>query len=197
MKLEFLETIKAFNGKIENLSYHQKRYESVLAAYGYSNYKMLGDYLEAPKKGLYRCRLCYTVDEITEVFYYPYHKRTIQRLKSMDADNLVYDKKYVNREAINALFAKRGECDDILLMQNGLITDTSIANVAFFDGSRWLTPKKPLLAGTTRQRLLDDGFLIEADIALAEVKKFQKMALMNAMIDFDIIADKNIEEVIC
>jgi len=29
------------------------------------------------------------------------------------------------------------------------------------------------------------------------LKRFHKIALMNAMIDFDIIADKKIEELIC
>ena len=197
VKIEFLETIKALDGRIENLSYHQKRYESVLASYGVADYKDLGAYLSPPPKGLYRCRVVYTLDKIVEVTYHSYVKRSIKHLKAITANELEYAKKYVDREALNALYAKRGSCDDILIIQNALITDTSIANVAFFDGAEWFTPKQPLLAGTTRQRLLDSGFLKLADIGINELSSFKAMALMNAMIDFDIITDKNIREIIC
>jgi len=196
VKIEFLETIKALDGRIENLAYHQKRYESVLASYGVVDYKDLGAFLSPPPKGLYRCRVVYTLDKIVEVTYHPYVKRSIKHLKAITANELDYAKKYVDRKPLNALYAKRGSCDDILIIQNALITDTSIANVAFFDGVDWFTPKQPLLAGTTRQRLLDSGFLQEADIALQSLDQFEKMALMNAMIDFDIIPRK-IEEIIC
>ena len=60
---------------------------------------------------------------------------------------------------------KKGDCDDILIIRNGLITDMSYANVAFFDGTQWLTPRIPLLAGTCRERLLETGPIREADIA--------------------------------
>jgi 4-amino-4-deoxychorismate lyase len=118
-------------------------------------------------------------------------------LKLIEHNSLEYSKKYVNREPLERLYAQREECDDILIVQNGYIKDTTIANVAFFDGRDWLTPSEPLLNGTTRERLLQEGFLKTEDIRVDALKRFQKMALMNAMIDFDIIADKKIEELIC
>jgi 4-amino-4-deoxychorismate lyase len=51
----------------------------------------------------------------------------------------------------------------------------------------WLTPKTPLLNGTTRQRLLDDGKIVEAEIKVHELRRFTKVALLNAMIGFDIL----------
>jgi len=80
---------------------------------------------------------------------------------------------------------KKGSTDEILIVQNTLITDTSIANIAFFDGERWLTPKEPLLIGTTRARLLDEQKIFEQDINVADLHKFTAFALMNAMIGFD------------
>ena len=74
---------------------------------------------------------------------------------------------------------------------------TSIANIAFFDGVDWISPKKPLLKGTTRARLLKERKLILKDIRKDDLKAFTKAALMNAMIDFDIIAEDKIEELIC
>jgi len=69
------------------------------------------------------------------------------------------------------------------------VTDTSIANIAFYDNGMWKTPKNPLLKGTTRARLIDEGKLIEADIRVNELRNFSKVALLNAMIDFDVLQE--------
>ena len=82
----------------------------------------------------------------------------------------------------------REEGDDILIIKDLLVTDTSIANIAFeTSGGEWITPKNPLLKGTTRARLLDEGKLKEADIRVHELRSFTKVALLNAMIDFDVL----------
>jgi 4-amino-4-deoxychorismate lyase len=77
------------------------------------------------------------------------------------------------------------------------VTDTSIANVAFYKDGLWFTPKKPLLEGTTRARLLNAGKIIEKDIGVKELKNYSKVALMNAMIDFDIITKYNLKDMTC
>jgi len=198
VKYKFLETIKILDGRIYHLPYHQLRVDNVFRAYKRDNTQQLKELLEnVPSQGLFRCRVVYDVDGDFQYEYIPYKKRLINRLKIVYNNDLVYDKKYNDRKEIEDLLKQKGECDDILIVQNGLCTDTSIANVAFYDGKRWLTPKKPLLEGTTRARLLQEGFLHEADIELSSVKSFQKMALMNAMIDFDIIAQDNLEDIMC
>lgn len=198
MKSEFLETIKIIDAKPMHLSYHQKRYESVLKYFAIDKYKKLEEFINPPKKGLYRCRLIYTPQDAQkiDVEYIKYEKRDIKTLKLIYDDTIEYSFKSTNRVELNKLFEKREEADDILIVKDGLITDTSIANIAFFDGV-WKTPKKPLLKGTTRQRLLDDGKLVEVDIKPKDLKNFSKVALLNAMIDFDIIADENKKDVFC
>ncbi len=42
-----------------------------------------------------------------------------------------------------------------LCVKNGLVTDCTIGNLVFFDGTGWVTPDQPLLKGTKRQALLD------------------------------------------
>ncbi|MFK5938771.1 MAG: aminotransferase class IV family protein [Sulfurimonas sp.] len=196
MNNTFLETIKVVDGEIFNLSFHQKRYDSVLNSLGISTYKNLHLFLNPPKDGTYRCRLLYTKDKI-EVSYHSYTKRSIKTLKLIYDDTIVYDKKYADRTKLDALFAQREEADDILIIKNNLITDTSIANIAFYDGDKWLTPKQPLLKGTTRARLLQLGKIIELDIEVQDLKNYKKIALLNAMIDFDIIATENIKATFC
>jgi 4-amino-4-deoxychorismate lyase len=93
----------------------------------------------------------------------------------------------LNRDAINQLFAEKGTADDVLFVKNGLITDTSIANVAFFDGLQWVTPSIALLEGTTRARLLQSGKLHLMDITPAMLPRFKRMALCNAIFGFCVL----------
>ncbi|MFA5234705.1 MAG: aminotransferase class IV family protein [Sulfurimonas sp.] len=193
MNKTFFETIRAVDGKIFNISFHQERYESVLKHFGIDEAQNLEKFLNPPKIGTYRCRLTYNLSSlphIIEVTYHEYKKRDISSLKLVYDDEIEYALKSTCRDGLDALYARRGECDDVLIVKNSLITDTTIANIAFFDSKRWVTPCMPLLKGTTRERLLRDGKIFEADIAVKDLKNFSKIALMNAMIDFDIITQK-------
>ena len=189
---EYLETIKALDGKLYHLEYHQKRLESAVG----KNLYDLKSLLSPPKDGLFRCRVVYDMQSV-RVSYIPYEKRDIQTLKLVVDDTISYEKKFAQRDSLERLFAKRESADDVLIVKNGLLSDTTIANIALYDGKRWLTPKSPLLEGTTRRRYLDRGKIFEADIAAEDIKSYKKVALMNAMIDFDIIAEENIGELIC
>jgi 4-amino-4-deoxychorismate lyase len=198
MHREFLETIRLNDGELFYLSYHQKRVENVFQAFSLECCVSLRNYLkELPKKGLYRVRVVYTLNGDVEVSYIPYKKRDIEKIKLLEDNTLEYKHKYAKRDAIDTLFAKRGECDEILITQNGYIRDTSIANVAFFDGTTWWTPKTPLLKGTTRERLLQKSLLKEKEIHKDEIFGYKGFALMNAMIDFDIITQVNLKDIMC
>ena len=196
MSKKYLETIKAIDGVIFNLSYHQQRLDSVLSTLVNARVYNLSDILNPPKRGLYRCRIVYDAESI-EIAYVFYSKCQVKSLKLVFSDDIAYSQKYANRDHINKLFLLKGQCDDILIVKSGLITDTSIANIAFFDGHKWLTPKRPLLKGTMREKYIQEQKIFEKDIFVEDLKNFSKVALMNAMIDFDIIAEENIEEMIC
>lgn len=187
MNKPFLETIKIVDGKIFNLEYHQKRYESVLETFGTKKIQDLKGFIKPPEWGLYRCRLVYDENDI-EVTFHEYKKRDISTLKLIFENEIEYVHKSTSREDIDVLYEQRGEGDDILIIKELSVTDTSIANIAFQTSTgEWITPKNPLLKGTTRARLLDEGRLIEADIRVHELRSFSKVALLNAMIDFDIL----------
>jgi len=85
------------------------------------------------------------------------------------------------------------DCDEIIIEQNGYLTDTTIANIAFYDGERWITPAKPLLKGTMRAKLLDEGLLHEKEIKKEDLKNYSQVALINAMIGFKILNHVNIQ----
>ena len=188
MMSNFLETIRAVDGEVLNIEYHQKRYESVLKSLGCDKFENLLECLEPPKYGVYKCRVVYNPDTVT-VSYEEYKKRDISLFKLVFDNEIEYAQKSLSRENINSLYDKRDGCDEILIIKNLLVSDTSIANIAFYDGclGMWVTPKTPLLKGTTRARLLDEGKLVEAEIKAHELRKFTKVALLNAMVGFDIL----------
>ncbi len=180
------------DGKIFHMPYHQKRYESVLKALGIQEVQNLQELIEPPKYGLYKCRLVYTPhakssSAVITTSFHEYKKREISSLKLIFNNNVDYVFKSTNREALDTLYAQRGEGDDVLLIKNLLVTDTTIANIAFYRNGMWTTPKEPLLKGTTRARLLEEGQIVEAEIKVNELRTFSKVALLNAMIDFDVL----------
>jgi len=187
-----LETICIINGKILNINYHQERLNrSQKALFSSFSPICLSETIKPPSsKEKLKCRVVYA-DELIDVSYTTYHEKVVKNLKLIESD-IDYSFKYSNREELNELYAKREDADDILIVKNGLITDVSIANIAFWDGHKWITPKTPLLKGTTRERLIKNGQLKQRDIKIDELKKFKLFALMNAMIGFKSIKNGTI-----
>jgi len=185
---EFLETIAVCDGEIKNLKYHQQRYESVLKTMGIDEFEDLSSYIEPPVVGLYKCRLVYTKESI-KVSYHPYEKKEISKIKIVFDNDIQYPQKSLLRDDLERLYKQRDGCDEILIVKNLLVSDTSIANIAFYDEKQgiWITPKQPLLKGTTRQRLLDEGKIFPAEIKVHTIRQYSKIALLNAMVGFDIL----------
>ena len=184
-----LETIKIEGQQAENLTYHQKRFNtSQKALFKLTPSIDLASLLHPPSDALYRCRILYDT-EIRSIEYLPYKTKEIQTLKIVSS-SLEYCHKYADRSTFNALLKANNSYDDILIEKEGLLTDTSIANIAFYDGSQWITPQYPLLEGTMRAKLLDEGFLQAKEIRRDDLSSYTQVALMNAMIGFKIVNAK-------
>ena len=122
--------------------------------------------------------------EVEEVTYAPYQMRQVSSLHLVVSDTIDYTYKSAHREELNALYAQKGMADDILIVRNGYLTDTSIANVALYDGDTWFTPAHPLLRGTKRSEFLDRQLIVEKDIPQICLKDYSHIMLFNAMIDW-------------
>ena len=70
-------------------------------------------------------------------------------------------------------------------MRNGFITDTSYSNVVFNKNGELYTPYHPLLNGTKRQKLLSEGVIKEAQISVNSIKEFDRVWLINALLDIE------------
>ena len=186
MNNNLLETIQAIDGEIQYLSYHQARYENSLRTLNKKIKYDLKEFITPPSEGVYRCRVIYNENDIN-VTYHPYTFNEINSLKLLTDDTIDYPLKYENRTELDRLFDLRKECDDILIVKNSLLTDTSKANIALFDGSKWYTPKNPLLQGTSRARYLDEGRIFERTLHVKDLSGFSKVAVLNAMVDFYIV----------
>ena len=80
----------------------------------------------------------------------------------------------------------RGDCDDILIINKGMVTDSSYANVVFRDlDGNWVTPSTYLLSGTKRASLLQKGLIKETIITYRDLNKYTEVKLINAMIGID------------
>ncbi len=182
IKEQFFETIRCEDEEILNLEYHQKRISRTIG----KNINLC-EYIYPPSDKLLKCKVIYDIDEILDIRYSPYTPRIIRTFKILINNNIKYKYKAVNRENIDKLYDKKVNCDEIIIIKEGLVTDTSIANIAIYKDGAWLTPRSPLLLGTTRDRLLKANYIKESDITLDELLNSEKIALMNAMIGFKII----------
>lgn len=184
--LLLLETIRIEDGKIHNLVYHQHRCtKSRQILFGSSDILDLSSLIDAPKTGVYRCRILYG-ERLHSIEYIPYTPKEIQRVKIVSSE-IEYSLKYADRDALNALLGSNKDVDEVIIEKEGFLTDTTISNIAFFDGKKWVTPVKPLLEGTMRAKLIDEGLLHPREIRKEDLQNYSKVALMNAMIGFKIL----------
>ena len=182
----FIETVRIEDGQIYNLDYHTERFNKTLAAFLKDSIPLdLREFIfPPPLNGIYKCRIVYG-KEVEEVTYAPYQMRRVSSLHLVVSETIDYTYKSTHREELNTLYAQRGMEDDILIVRNGYLTDTSIANVALYDGYTWFTPARPLLRGTKRAELLNRQLIVEKDIPQISLNDYSHIMLFNAMIDWE------------
>lgn len=195
----FIETIQVFQGNLLNLAYHQERFERTrVEALGLKHHPRLSEVILVPKgleHGVFKCRVSYH-KEISLVEYERYQARAVRSLKMVYSDSIDYGFKYSDRGELNKLFSQRQECDDIVVVKNGYVSDSFVANVVFWDGAFWVTPDTPLLAGTMRASLLARDLIRESKITPEDIDKFRKLKLINAMNDLQNAPDIPIESIL-
>lgn len=186
--MKLLETIKCLDGKLSNIEEHNERFNrSRRRCFNAGKEIHLQDVIEIPgsaKNGLFRCRITYS-EKIEKIEFIPHHYREIKTLKLVEGNHIEYGFKFAYRKALDNLFEQRGDCDDILIVKSGLITDSYTANTVFFDGAKWWTPNTPLLAGTQRSRLLGEKKIFECTISPEDILKYTLVGLINAMWDLE------------
>jgi len=183
-----VETIKVDNGKLLNICYHNERMgRSIKDLFGNKGDVHLEKIIDVPHyalKGVFKCRVIYDEKNI-EIEFIPYVLQPVRSLRLVNDDSISYSYKFTDRTKIERLMDLRGGCDDILIIKNGMVTDTSYANVVFRDfNGNWVTPSTCLLKGTRRFNLLNNRIITETDIHVSDLNHFNEIMLINAMIGF-------------
>jgi 4-amino-4-deoxychorismate lyase len=182
------ETIKILDCAIRDIEFHNKRLNhSRSVLFGCPDSIELRDFIKIPQEqryGIVKCRIVYSKG-IETIEYERYNKRNISTLKIVDCPGIDYSYKYCDRSGIERLFNLRGGYDDIIIIKDDRITDSSFCNLVFDDGKKLVTPRMPLLKGTKREKLLSENKIVQDEIRLNDLKSFNTVHLINAMLDLD------------
>lgn len=181
----FVETVRIEDGMTQNISYHQQRMERTMKRFfPDTRVPSLAEILAGrqwPVGKTWKVHIEYDAGGIGSIRADEYHIRNIKRLRLVTCNDINYEYKSADRQQLEALRAMKGDADEVVIVRDGLITDTSYSNIALFDGHQWVTPRHPLLRGTMRQSLIDAGLLAELDISATEWNSYEKVSLINAM----------------
>lgn len=183
-----IESIQLNFGRFHRLHYHQARMDYAIQQNFSSKSSInLAEFLQSqsyPQTGLIKCRIVYT-QLIEKIEFIPYTPSPISSLKIVHDNEIDYTFKFEDRTRIQSLLQQRQYCDDVLIIKNGFVTDTSYCNILFYDGYQWITPITPLLKGTMRQMLIDAAEIKEERITIQDITSFKKFRLINSMLGFD------------
>jgi 4-amino-4-deoxychorismate lyase len=182
------ETICVQNRRLINLAYHEARLNKTRTElFGFKDFWDLSKLITVPDfitDAPHKCRLAYGED-IIDIKWEPYSFRTITKIQRVYDDTIDYSYKYNDRTTLNNLYEKRRDAEEILIIKNGMVTDTLYCNVAFLKDGKWFTPDSPLLPGTQRAFLLNSGIIEEAHILEKDIQKYSHIKLFNAMISWE------------
>jgi 4-amino-4-deoxychorismate lyase len=145
---------------------------------------MMIDVSDLEKMQVYRCRIIYGL-KLQSVEYIPYMIKPLKKLQLVNVDRIDYQYKYLDRVALEGVKQQHAEVDDVIFVIGGKVTDCSYANLVFCDGSGWITSSTPLLSGTKRQHYLNEHLISERVIYASDLMYFNRMRIINSMIDLE------------
>lgn len=205
------ETIRIENGIVHNLSFHQQRMDFALSSLFDISFDFLIENTDFEKFNFFafrnfnrrpsslidmflgfdfstkktKCKIVYS-DNIESIEFEVYNERSLKNFKLVSDDDIDYSYKYLDRSKLELLFVQKAEADDVIILKNNLVTDSSYANLIFFDGKKWATPSQPLLCGTMRANLLKNKIIFETEIHKEDLKNYSLLMPINSMLSFDL-----------
>jgi para-aminobenzoate synthetase / 4-amino-4-deoxychorismate lyase len=117
----------------------------------------------------------------------PTVRLAIDLTRPVDPNDVILFHKTTLRAHYEEARARHPDADDVVLVNaRGLVTETTIANLAVRLDGRWWTPPlgDGLLPGVERAALLDDGTLAERSITVQELKRAEEIAVLNSVRGF-------------
>jgi 4-amino-4-deoxychorismate lyase len=190
IETKFIETGRVENGSIFHLNFHLERIKRTLFYHSPTpvedwgrvkkRFREIGG--EVPGRGIWRFRVTYG-RAVEKVEFFPITPRKFRKFVVVELD-IDYPFKFADRRELEELKMEFPCGDEVIVVKNGVVTDTTISNLAFWDGEKWQTPATPLLEGTTLTRLTQKGILHPTSIYPEELHTFPAIALLNGVLGF-------------
>lgn len=83
-------------------------------------------------------------------------------------------------------YARSQGCDDVITVNSkGIVVETALANILFWDGKEWLTPTldSGCLPGVTRELLIESFGIQESVISVQEIQGMKALATTSSLRD--------------
>lgn len=180
---QFIESIKVKDQKLFLLEFHQKRVNETFAHFGKEgslDLEKIYQKLEHSDDGLYKLRIVYDLEKKYKTQLIPYAFPQIDTFQLVENNTLDYSFKFEDRTAFTQM-TQTAKAEEIIIVKNNHITDSTYANMLFLKGKQWFTPSTFLLNGVQRQHLLKSKKIKETEITLQNLKEFTHFQIINAM----------------
>lgn len=184
---QFIESIKIEDQEAFLMEFHQKRVNDTFSHFGAQgsiDLEKIFKNLQHDEDGLYKLRIVYDLNKNFRTQLIPYAIAEIETFQLVENNSYDYSFKFEDRKEFDRMKAK-AKTEEIIIVKNNHITDTSYTNLLFLKGKDWFTPTTYLLNGVMRQHLLKEKKIKEAEITLQNIKEYSHFQLINSMNDFD------------
>ena len=184
----FIETICYEQGRFQRIDLHNERFNRTRQQFfGLQTPLQLELFLSVPADLMdktVKCTITYGTD-IISIDYTLYQIRPINSLQMVVDDTIDYAYKFADRSKLNSLFNLRHQSDDIMIIKNGFITDTSYANIVLKKEGKWYSPSNSLLKGTRIDRYTREGIVTPALLRPSDLPLYSEARIVNAMISIE------------
>jgi len=184
----FIETICYDQGQYHQIDLHNERCNRTRNHFfGTVSNLQLELFLAVPswlKDETVKCKVTYGT-EITGIEYGLYKVRPVESLQLVIDDEIDYAYKYADRTKLSQLYQLRDQADDILIVKNGYLTDTSYANIILKKDEMWYSPQYPLLHGTRIESYFRKGVVTPALLRPEDLPLFSEARIVNSMISIE------------
>lgn len=184
---QFIESIKIEDQKIFLLDLHQKRVNETFAHFGKEgsiDLEKIFTGLQHDEDGLYKLKITYDLNKNFRTQMIPYAISEFDEFQLVENNTFDYSFKFEDRKELERM-KTQAKSDEIIIVKNNHITDTSYSNILFLKKKDWYTPDSYLLNGVQRQHLLKNKKIKEAVITPQDLSGYSHFQLINAMNDFD------------
>ena len=180
----FIETIHIEHHKVFLLENHLSRIQQTCVEY-YGKKKDIQqlhyEILFFAKETKIKTKLSIYYNLHEHSFFHKYYK--IKNFHLIENNEYDYHLKYADRSFFEQAKSKFDNADEIIIVKNGKITDTSFSNICLLKNNKWITPITPLLNGIKRQYYLQQKQIEEQEIKVKDIKSFSKISLINSLLD--------------